>query len=144
MNERSLKRILYVEDEPDIQTVAQIALQEFGGFIVEIAGSGREGLAKAEADPPDLILLDMMMPGMSGLTTLDHLRSNAKTAAIPVIFMTAKVQSHEISKYKSLGALDVITKPFDPVTLAETVIGIFETSRGDCVHGKSGQDGQGA
>ena len=81
------------------------------------------------ADPPDLILLDVMMPGLSGPSTLERLRADPATAAVPVIFMTAKVQPHEIAEYKTLGALDVIPKPFDPVTLADTVKSIWSRAR---------------
>ena len=121
----TLNRVLYVEDEADIRTIAEIALQEFGGLIVQTAGSGAEALAMAAADPPDVILLDVMMPGMSGPTTLERLRRDPATAGVPVIFMTAKVQAHEVAEYKTLGALDVIPKPFDPVTLADTVKDIW-------------------
>jgi two-component system OmpR family response regulator len=118
---RIMNRILHIEDEPDIQVVARIALEDVGGFVVSTASSGVEGLAMAEGLAPDLILLDVMMPGMDGPATLAALRAHPATASIPVIFMTAKVQSHEISRYKALGALGVINKPFDPMTLAAEV-----------------------
>jgi CheY-like chemotaxis protein len=116
-----MSRILHIEDEIDIQEVARIALEDVGGFSVTTAGSGREGLSLAERIRPDLILLDVMMPGMDGPATLQALRENATTAGIPVIFMTAKVQRHEVGRYTALGALGVITKPFDPMTLAQSV-----------------------
>ncbi len=116
-----MNRILHIEDEGDIQEVARIALEDVGGFSVAAASSGSEGLALAARLRPDLILLDVMMPGMDGPATLQALRENPATAGIPVIFMTAKVQRHEVDRYKALGALGVITKPFDPMTLAETV-----------------------
>ncbi len=127
MNEPALIRILLIEDEPDIQVVAQLALQDIGGFFVDLAGSGSQGLTKASVDSPDLILLDVMMPGMSGPSTLKHLQADPKTAVIPVIFLTAKVQPHEVAELRPLGAWDVIAKPFDPVTLSETVRGIWKS-----------------
>ena len=118
---RKLQRILYVEDEPDIQTIAQIALETIGEFTLEICSSGQEALDKAPDFAPDLILLDVMMPGMDGPSTLEALRRDPKTAHTAVIFMTAKAQPHEIRRYMELGALNVITKPFDPMTLADQV-----------------------
>lgn len=116
-----LTRILYVEDEPDIQAVARIALETVGGFTLTICGSGKEALANAAAFAPDLLLLDVMMPGMDGVTTLQELRKQSAMSATPVMFMTAKVQPQEIAQLMSLGALDVIPKPFDPMTLADQI-----------------------
>jgi two-component system OmpR family response regulator len=121
MDNRALKNILYVEDDTDIQTVAQIALEVVGGFVLKSCGSGSAALAVAAQFAPDLMLLDVMMPEMDGPTTLLGLRKLPNTATTPVIFMTAKVQSAEITYYKSLGALGVIAKPFDPMTLAGQV-----------------------
>ncbi|MEJ6000126.1 response regulator [Paucibacter soli] len=116
-----LKRILYAEDEPDIQAVAKLALEMVGKFEVLICGNGAEALERVADFAPQLILLDVMMPGMDGPTTLAHLRANPRTAAIPVVFLTAKVQGAEIEEYKALGALDVIAKPFNPMLLSEQV-----------------------
>ena len=125
-----LTRVLYVEDEPDIQTVARLALEALGGFTVEICSSGDEALQKAPAFQPQLILLDVMMPGMDGPTTLGKLRELPQFAATPVVFMTAKVQPGEVAGYKELGAVDVIPKPFDPMTLAGKVQEIWESCHG--------------
>lgn len=116
-----LNRILYVEDDPDIQMVARLALGMVGGFTVEICSSGQEALTKVEAFAPDLILLDVMMPVMDGPTTLLELRKLPSAADLPVIFMTAKVQTHEVNSYREIGAVDVISKPFDPMSLASTL-----------------------
>ena len=121
----ALERILYVEDEPDIQAVAKIALEAVGGFQVMICSSGADALEKVSGFAPDLILLDVMMPNMDGPTTLEHFRANPATASIPVIFLTAKVQPSEVSQFQALGALDVIAKPFDPMTLAAQVTKIW-------------------
>jgi len=115
------ERVLYVEDDPDIRAVAQIALEIVGGLELCMCSSGTEALQAAENFRPDLLLLDVMMPGMDGPTTLAHLRQLAQTASTPVIFMTAKVQASEIDFYRSLGALGVIAKPFDPMSLAAQV-----------------------
>ncbi len=117
----SLHRILYVEDEPDIRTVAQMALQAVGGFAVIACASGQEALDAAPHAQADLLLLDIMMPGMDGPSTLKALREIPATAQTPVIFMTAKVQAAEVALYKGLGALEVIPKPFDPMELSAQI-----------------------
>lgn len=126
----NLTRILYVEDEPDIQMVAKLALETLGGFTLEICSSGAEALERAPAFQPQLILSDVMMPGMDGPTTLGKLRELPQFAATPVIFMTAKVQPSEVAGYKALGAVDVISKPFDPMTLSSQVQAIWERCHG--------------
>lgn len=122
-----LQRILYVEDEPSIQSVAQLALEMVGGFEVKICSSGDEALREAEAFSPDIILLDVMMPGMDGPTTLSRLREIPSLAQVPMAFMTAKVQPQEIEELISLGALEVIAKPFDPMALADQVREIWNS-----------------
>jgi two-component system OmpR family response regulator len=128
MLDTMLKRVLFVEDDPDIQTVARMALETVGGFTVLGCSSGTEALERVEAFAPDLILLDVIMPGMDGLETLRLLRllpGSAGIAAVPVVFMTAKVQAQEIAEYRAAGAVDVIAKPFDPMTLPATVRSIW-------------------
>ena len=118
---KPLTRILYVEDEPDIRVVAQMALEAVGGFTVIACASGQEALNAAPGAGADLLLLDVMMPGMDGPTTLKGLRQLPATADTPVIFMTAKVQAAEVAVYKGLGALEVIPKPFDPMELSTQI-----------------------
>lgn len=125
-----LTRILYVEDEPDIQMVARLALETLGGFTLEICSSGKEALEKIGAFQPQLMLLDVMMPGMDGPTTLGELRKLAPFTSTPAIFMTAKVQPSEVAGYKAIGAADVIPKPFDPMTLSTQVQAIWERCHG--------------
>ena len=127
---RPLNTILYVEDEADIRTVAQLALETVGGFTLTVCSSGEEAVQVGPSSRPDLILLDVMMPGMDGPTTLAALRKDPALADTPVMFMTAKVQPSEIQQYRDLGALDVIAKPFDPMTLADQVRGIWERENG--------------
>lgn len=121
MPSQPLSRVLYVEDEPDIRAIAKLALEVVGGFTVELCSSGQEAVGKAIAFRPDLILLDVMMPGMDGPSTMAALRQQEETAALPIAFMTAKVQTNEIERYTAMGAIGVIAKPFDPMTLADTV-----------------------
>jgi CheY-like chemotaxis protein len=127
----TLSKILYVEDEPDIQTIAELALVTLGGFRLKTCASGAEAIGAVGAFAPDLILLDVMMPGMDGIATLAALRSSRDTAQVPVIFMTARSQPAEIARYRSLGALDVITKPFDPLVLADQVRSIWQRAHVD-------------
>ena len=121
MPSMELQKILYVEDEPDIQAVAQIALEAVGGFTLKTCSSGQEALDSALEFGPDLILLDVMMPGMDGPTALKELKKMPELADVPAIFMTAKVQPQEVEFFKSLGAIDVIPKPFDAMSLAQTL-----------------------
>jgi two-component system OmpR family response regulator len=96
-------------------------LEDIGGFTVEYCSSGQEVLDVAEKFQPDLLLLDVMMPGMDGPTTLTKLRDMPELATVPAIFMTAKIQLQEVAEYKAMGVVEVIGKPFDPMTLAETI-----------------------
>lgn len=121
----TLSQVMYVEDEPDIQIVAQIALEDIGGFRLKICSSGSEALSEAVAYDPQVFLLDMMMPDMTGIETMAALLKLPELKNVPVIFMTAKVQSHEVEHYMSLGAIGVIPKPFDAMTLAEQISNIW-------------------
>jgi len=126
----SLERILYVEDDPDIQTVAALALEVVGGFNVKVCSSGEQALEEAVAYAPDMILLDVMMPSMDGPSTLAALRKLPSLEKVPVAFMTAKVQPHEVDQLIALGAESVIAKPFDPMTLANQVRTLWEQACG--------------
>jgi CheY-like chemotaxis protein len=117
----TIRSILVVDDEPDIQTVAEMSLRAVGGWDVSLASSGAEALALAASLQPDLVLLDVMMPGLDGTTTLRMLRERPATAHIPVILMTAKVQRHEVARYLESGAAAVIPKPFDPMELPHLI-----------------------
>jgi two-component system, OmpR family, response regulator len=124
---KSLNRILYIEDDIDIQTIAVMVLETMSGFTVEACTCGTEALSKASAFKPDLILLDVMMPGMDGPETLLALRKLPELTSTPVVFMTAKVQPKEVQGYLELGALGVIAKPFDPMTLADELRELWNT-----------------
>jgi CheY-like chemotaxis protein len=126
----AISRVLMVDDEPDIRTIGELSLSAVGGFEVHMANDGSEAVAAAVRTRPDLILLDVMMPGLDGPSTLVRLRAEPATAAIPVIFMTAKVQKHEVARFMELGALGVVAKPFDPMTLPDELRRIVEAYRG--------------
>ncbi|MDV2856538.1 MULTISPECIES: response regulator [Oceanimonas] len=127
-NTRTLERILYVEDDEDIREIARLALEMVGGFTVLLCASGEEALTRATGFAPDMILLDVMMPGMDGPGTLAALRRQPALAHTPVAFMTAKIQPQEIAAYKALGAVDVIAKPFDPMALPEQIRAIWHAA----------------
>lgn len=116
-----LIHVMYVEDDPDIRAVAKLALEMIGGMTVSLCERGDIAVAQAESFQPQMILLDVMMPGMDGPTTLKALREHPQLQSIPIVFMTAKVQTHELIYFKSLGAAGVIPKPFSPMTLAQQV-----------------------
>jgi CheY-like chemotaxis protein len=119
-------KALIVDDENDTLRIAQLSLSRIGRMEVFEASGGAEGVRIAEAEMPDVILLDVMMPGMDGPATLAALRGNAVTAGIPVIFLTAKAMSSEIERLRGIGATGVLTKPFDPMTLATQVRALLD------------------
>jgi two-component system, OmpR family, alkaline phosphatase synthesis response regulator PhoP len=119
------KRVLIIDDEESIQTVVQFGLKIAAGWEVLVASSGREGIARAQADRPDTILLDVMMPEMDGLATFQELCQNAKTRSIPVILLTAKAQASEKRIFDTVGVNGVITKPFNSLDLAEQICKIL-------------------
>ncbi|HLO86583.1 MAG TPA: response regulator [Nostocaceae cyanobacterium] len=115
------KRILVIDDEYDLGFVISACLEEFGTWEVFTVDSGKEGLTLAQTEQPDAILLDVMMPDMDGITVFHCLKSEPVTQKIPVIFMTAKVQSSDLKQFSSLGASGVISKPFDPLKLVDQI-----------------------
>jgi len=120
-------KVLIIDDEEDIRRIAYLSLGKVGGMDVLDADGGSEGLRKAENEKPDVILLDMMMPKMDGRATLAALRGNPSTSNIPVIFLTAKAMRSEVEQLMQIGATGVLTKPFDPMTLASQVRAILES-----------------
>jgi two-component system, OmpR family, response regulator len=118
-------KVLLVDDDDDIRTIGELALVEVGGMEVVLASSGPQALELAAREQPHVVLLDVMMPGMDGLTTFRRLRDDPATAAIPVVFVTAKVQRHEVQRYLDLGGLGVIGKPFDPMSLPDELRAIL-------------------
>lgn len=113
-----LQRVMYVEDEDDIRIIAEMALGDVGGLEVMTCASGASALEAVAGFAPQLVVLDVMMPGMDGPAVLERLKERTDTRHLPVVFMTAKVQPAEVARLKSLGAADVVAKPFDPMALA--------------------------
>ncbi|CAB4576992.1 unannotated protein [freshwater metagenome] len=120
------RTILLVEDNDDIRIITTIALEHGGRFEVLPAASGEEALRLAESHPVDLVLLDVMMPGMDGTETFAALRELDATRDTPIVFLTAKAQSTEVQRLLKLGANDVLTKPFDPLEIAERIAGTLD------------------
>ena len=118
-------KILYVDDEDDIREIAQMSLELEPEFEVHLCSSGAQALDKAASWQPDLILLDVMMPEMDGPETLRRLAADEQTAAIPVAFITARTQTHQVERYLAMGAVGVIAKPFDPMKLAADVMDLL-------------------
>jgi CheY-like chemotaxis protein len=117
--------ILIIDDEEDIRAVAALSLETVAGWEVATANSGAQGLARAESLQPEAILLDVMMPGMDGRATFAALQKNPKTAAIPVVLLTAKTQSSERDQLAAMGVAGLLTKPFDPLTLPGEIAAIL-------------------
>ena len=116
-------RVLHVDDEPDILEIVQFSFKLDPELETRSCGSGQDALEVLRSWTPDVILLDVMMPIMDGPATLARLRENAQTATTPVVFMTARVQARELDRLLAMGAVDVIPKPFDPMSLAAKMRG---------------------
>ena len=119
------KRILFIDDEEDIRTLAGFCLESEAGWTMLTASNGLDGIAIAETEQPDAILLDVMMPEIDGLQTLARLKGNPRTKHIPTIFITAKAQASDRRRFYNAGAKGVINKPFDALTLASQISGFL-------------------
>lgn len=126
---QSLQRILYLEDDPSIAEIATLSLTEFASFTVHHCERGTEAIGVFETFQPDLLLFDVMLPGMDGIQTLDAIKQLPGGIQTPAIFMTAKAQTHEQKKYMENGAIGVIVKPFDAFTLGDQVRSVWEARR---------------
>ena len=122
----SSKRILFIDDEEDIKILARFCIESEADWEMLAASSGAEGVKIAETEQPDAILLDVMMPELDGLQTLEKLQTNPKTKHIPAIFITAKAQASDRRRFYAAGAKGVINKPFDSLTLASQIAGFLE------------------
>lgn len=120
------RRVLIIDDEESIQLVVQFGLKLSAGWDVLVASSGLEGIRQAASEQPDMILLDVMMPEMDGLTTFRELQNNGETRSIPVILLTAKAQASEKRLFNDTGVQGVITKPFNSLELAEQIIKVLD------------------
>jgi two-component system OmpR family response regulator len=128
MAKRKLKSVLYVDDDPDICEVVQATLSLIAALSVHTAGSGEQAIDLAYELRPDLVLMDVMMPGLDGPSTLKRMRERALIADIPVIFLTAKVLPAEVAHFLELGAIGVIGKPFEPLKLCDELFAIWNNS----------------
>jgi CheY-like chemotaxis protein len=108
-----------VDDDPDIRMILEFSLTALGAYLVCLCSSGQSALAEAPVFKPDLVLLDVMMPGLSGPQTLAALRTLVEMKRVPVVFLTAKAMPDEIAELLRHGAAGVIIKPFDPVKLPQ-------------------------
>jgi CheY-like chemotaxis protein len=115
------QRVLYVEDEPDLREIARIALAEIGGFEVTLCADGGEAVDAADISAPDIILLDVVMPGIDGREAFRRLRDRPGLAHTPIVFVTGRGNDEDLETFRQLGAAGVITKPFDPIALPAKV-----------------------
>ncbi|HYM33841.1 MAG TPA: response regulator [Steroidobacteraceae bacterium] len=127
MTSRALTCVFYVDDEPDIREVVELALGLVPGLTVRTCPSGTQALQELPLVMPDLVLLDVMMPGLDGPATFAKMREDERLRSLPVIFMTAKALPQEIDRFMQLGAVGVISKPFDPVQLGVRVQELWST-----------------
>jgi two-component system, OmpR family, response regulator len=125
MDRTALQTVLYVDDEPDIRQIVQMALGLLDNVTTHTADSGERALELARELQPDLLLLDVMMPGLDGPGTLSRLHEDPLLKAIPVIFMTAKAMPQEVARFRAMGAAGVIAKPFDPMQLGKQVVAVW-------------------
>jgi CheY-like chemotaxis protein len=125
-----IKRVMCVEDDSDIRLILKFSLERLGGFTLCLCSSGFEALEKVEAFAPQLVLLDVMMPKLSGPQTLEKLRKLEIMRGIPVVFLTAKAMRNEVEALLEHGSTGIIVKPFDPVTLPKDVLIYWQHGRG--------------
>lgn len=120
----NLQKILYAEDDADIRTITKLCFLN-SGYDLQECETGKEVLDKVESFKPQLVILDVMMPVMDGITTFNELKKMELSKSIAVIFMTAKINSQEIIKYKKMGSIGVICKPFDPNILVTEIVNLY-------------------
>jgi CheY-like chemotaxis protein len=123
----TLKRVLYVDDDADIREIVQMSLSLDGELSVNLSDGGERALVKMRAEQPDLVMLDVMMPGMDGPSILARMRADETLKHIPVIFMTAKANNSEVARFRALSAIGVIAKPFDPMALGGQVRALWNS-----------------
>ena len=126
MSQGRLRTVLYVDDEPDIREIVELSLGLVEGLNVEVCESGERALQRLPDITPDLVLLDVMMPGTDGPMTLQRMRADPRFANIPVVFVTAKAMPAEVARFRALGAVAVIAKPFDPLQFGQQIVAIWE------------------
>jgi two-component system, OmpR family, response regulator len=127
MTSRPLKSLLYVDDDADIREIVEMSLGLDGSLRVVSNAGGESALASMRSEQPDLVVLDVMMPGMDGPAILQRMRADPQLQHIPVIFMTAKANSQEVARFRELSAIGVIAKPFDPMALGSQVRALWNS-----------------
>lgn len=120
------KRVLVIDDDDGVRQIIQLSLETVAGWDIVTASSGKEGLAIAQSDAFDLILLDVMMPEEDGTQVFQQLQATPTTASIPTIFLTAKAQESERQQFMELGVKGVMIKPFQARELAHQILAILE------------------
>lgn len=125
----SLKRVLYVDDDPDLCALARLALETLGGLQVTVCETGDEALREIAANPPDLVVLDVDMPGLDGPDTLAAVTRTPGQGAIPAVFVTAHTDPAQVRRLRVTGVLDVLRKPFDPRSFADQIKTLWNEHR---------------
>ena len=126
----SLQRILLADDEPDILEISRIALETVGGFEVSVCLSGKTLLERLPEFKPDLVIVDVLMPDMTGPEVFEEIRRRPEYDEVPVIYLTGVIQEEELEDLRETGVADIILKPFDPMTLADRINGVWKGSHG--------------
>ncbi len=121
-----LRKILFVDDDADILTITKHVFKAEKNFEIRYASSGKEAILFAQEFHPDLILLDVMMPQIDGISTMKILRNTQGTESIPIIFFSAKITPDELDTYRKAGVLGILTKPFDPLTFVQCILNIWD------------------
>lgn len=124
-----IRRVLLVDDEPDIRAIGAMSLRRVGKWEVELADSGEAALLIARAAPPDVVLLDVMMPGLGGPETMAAMRADPALSGVAIIVMSATLPEADVARYRSLGAAGTIEKPFDPLELPAQIRAIVESAQ---------------
>ncbi len=126
MSSDTISKVLMVDDDPHIRLITEMSLEGLTQWRILVAGSGAEALRLVDEERPDLVLLDMSMPGMDGMTVFSEMKKRFESGMPHVIFITAKVQTQEMEQYKKMGVAGVISKPFDPMTLPSQIMRILK------------------
>ena len=126
----SLQRILIADDEPDILEISRIALEAVGGFEVSVCSSGKTLLERLPEFGPDLVIVDVLMPDMTGPEVFEEIRRQPQFNDVPVIYLTGVIQEEELEDLQKTGVADIILKPFDPMTLADRINGVWKSNSG--------------
>lgn len=128
---RPLRKVAYIDDETILSTIVELALRDIPGAVLSYFSSGADAIEILTKNPPDLILLDLVMPGMSGEDTLRELRRHPATAKTPAVLITGNIRKFDAGRFQDLGALAVLQKPFDPFSLGNNIRLLWEDSQED-------------